>query len=188
MDKINEYSICLLGKRQGIKNSLFIESGQIFADEVMKNGLKIQIRTLGWPSAIGMLDKAIIKVSKQPIRNMEIPKKYDILFLCDQYETKSGIDFSIFLNHDGFFVMNSENESVHIENNLIRIFFNFNKSLPNTRAKVISYTLQKLFNFSCSANEDANWVMETNFTVKEKLKDEIDSFLKEELFDKSFKE
>jgi len=178
MDKVNEYSICLLGKRQNIKNSLFIESGQIFVDEVMKNGFNTQIRTLGWPSAIGMLDKTIIKIKKQPLRNMEIPKKYDILFLCDQYETIPNIDLSVFLNHGGFFVRNSENESIHIEKNLIKIFYNFNKSPPNTRAKFISYTLQKLFNFSYSTNENANSMIETNFAIKEELKYEIDSFLK----------
>ncbi len=181
---MSEYTICLLGKRQSQGKSLFIESLKIFSREVMRNDYYAQTRTLGWPSTTGMLDKAIIKISNEPILNMEIPKKYDILFLCNQYESISENDLSIFLKKGGFFIRNSTNESVRIQQNLTKISFNFDKTIPNTDPNIISYTIHKLLNYSNSTTEETNLSVEMYFSAKEDLKFEIDSFLKKELFNK----
>lgn len=181
---MSEYTICLLGKRESQGSSLFIESLKIFSGEVMKDGYYTQTRTLGWPSTTGMLDKAITKISNKPILDMEIPKKYDILFLCNQYESISENNLSIFLKKGGFFIRNSTNESVHIQQNLTKISFNFDKTIPNTDPNIISFTIHKLFNYSNPKKEERNLSAKMNFSAEEDLRFEIDSFFKKELFNK----
>ena len=181
---MSEYTICLLGKRQGQGESLFIESLKMFSREVMRDGYYSQTRTLGWPSTTGMLDKAITKISNEPILNMEIPKKYDILFLCDQYESISENDLDIFLKTGGFFIRNTTNESVRIQQNLTKISFNFDKTIPNTDPNIISYTIHKLFDYSNPKKKERNLSEKKNFSIEVDLKFKIDSFLKKELFDK----
>ena len=129
---MSKYTVCILGKRQSNEKNLFIETLKIFSEVLIENGFYTQTRTLGWPSPNGLLDKAVTRISDQSIIDLQIPKKYDILFLIDQYESISEKNISTFLNQGGYFIRNTIEESVEIKNNFTKININFDKIQDKT--------------------------------------------------------
>ena len=181
---MSKITVCILGKRQSNGNDVFIESLKKFTEILNQNGFYTQTRTLGWPSPNGLLDKAITRISDQSILDLKIPKKYDILFLIDQYESISERDISIFLNKGGYFVRNNIEESIDIQSKFTNINFNFNKLQHNKYPHILSYTIHKLFSLIFLSKKKDNLLNEKNYQIEKEFKLQIDSFLSRELFDK----
>ena len=183
-DKMSIFTVCILGKRQSYEKNSFIESSKIFTKVLNKNGFYTQTRTLGWPSPHGLLDKVVTRVSDQLFIDLQIPKKYDILFLIDQYESISERDISIFLKRGGFFIRNSPRESIVAHGNFTNIYFNFNKLQHNNNPHILSYTIHKLFNLFFSSEKKDHLLDDTSYSSEREYKLEIDSFFEREFFDK----
>ena len=180
---MSKYTVCILGKRQSNEKNLFIETLKIFSEVLIENGFYTQTRTLGWPSPNGLLDKAVTRISDQSIIDLQIPKKYDILFLIDQYESISEKNISTFLNQAGYFIRNTIEESVEIKNNFTKININFDKIQDKTNPHILAYTIHKLFDRVFLSKKKNSFLNNTNYPGEKEFKLKIDSFFDKKLFD-----
>lgn len=61
----------------------FLLAAQVLGDGAGKAGLSAQVRTLMWPSPPGVADRALVKIDAAPLKDLDIPSRYDIEVVCD---------------------------------------------------------------------------------------------------------
>lgn len=80
-DKVR--SICFHGRRALDQSDDFLVAAQLLGDGAGKAGLSAQVRTPMWPSPPGVADRALVKIDATPLKDLNIPDRYDLEIVCD---------------------------------------------------------------------------------------------------------
>lgn len=76
-------TICFHGRRERDMRGDFLFAAQILGAAAIEASLSAQVRTPGWPSPPGAPDRALVRLSLSPPKDLDLPKRFDLEMVCD---------------------------------------------------------------------------------------------------------
>ncbi len=61
----------------------FLLAARIIGAAAASQGVSAQVRTPMWPSPPGSPDRALVRLSEEPLADMHLPKEFDLEIVCD---------------------------------------------------------------------------------------------------------
>jgi Pyruvate/2-oxoacid:ferredoxin oxidoreductase gamma subunit len=61
----------------------FLNAARLIGGAADRAGLSAQVRTSMWPAPPGGVDRAIIRIAPESLRDLSVPRKYDLEVICE---------------------------------------------------------------------------------------------------------